>query len=164
MKKVFYGVTLVVKTGYISAESADAYIADNFSGPNVINVGLRNNYFNRVHEIFENIFRETLEALLFLNGVGYHRTVAIGKFTNNTGGLNNYQVVRAILCGMFGFCQLRGVKSGKNNIRKIVLVIPPEALSAAQELERTENFKNFTDISGKKPTMQKILQKEYCPR
>lgn len=166
MEKTFYGVKLVVKTGSIETEPADVYITDDplITGSNVINVDL-GKPSGQTHGIFGNIFRKTLDALLSLNKVGYYRTVAIGKFTNNTDDLSDYQVIRATLYGMLGFCQLTGkANPGKNNIRKIFLVIPPEALSAVQELERSENFKNLTDISVKKPTMLKILQREYCVR
>ncbi len=166
MEKIFYGVKLVIKTGSLTAEQADAYISDDqtIKGPNVININLCHNTYST----FENIFRKTLEALLAIDKSGGCKTIAIGMFTKNTGNLNNYQVIRAILCGMYGFCQITDTAKflfiHKNNIREITLIIPPEALSAAQELARTENFKNFTDMYGEKPSMQQILQREYHPR
>ncbi len=171
MEKTFYGVTLIVKTDVPTHEQADAYISD---APTKVCSDQTQNKFHRINlnatkrdnsQIFENIFRRTLEALLRLDKSGNCTTVAIEKLTQNTGSLNNYQIIRAMLCGMYGFCQITCVAAcpiliHKTAIKKITLFIPPEDLSVAEELDRTDNFKNFTDMYAE-PRMQEILDKEY---
>lgn len=158
MEKNFFGIkVLVVVREGLQGEMADAYISDDpsITGDNVVQIKLPSNSLS----IFENIFRKTLDALRYFDRKGRYQTLAIGKLTKDTGNLNNYQVVRAMLCGIFGFCQLAG-KSG-SNIKQITLVVPPAALSAVVELDRTENFKYFCDTYGERPDMPRILQREY---
>lgn len=142
---------------------ADCLVEVNNEKTSITAFNEKRGFENFIHTAdFRNLFIHMLQVLVTFEKNGGYKDVCIKAEINTVktkdkNPMNDYQVIRAILCSIWGLTLIYPA----TKLEKITLIVDAMHQSAVEELLRDENYKDFVDSFSNHPTMVEYIERYY---